>query len=819
MRKSYFFKILVLVFLAFGVIPASAQNGMAGKEFWVGFLSSYYNSVDIILNISSNHNTSGTVSIPLQNWDTTFSVNAGGMASILLPAQVVQNSTSEVSRNNGVFISSAENITVFAANHSMYSTDASYVLPLNMLQADYFAVSYTAYGQAPSDALIVATQNNTIIEITPSINTFWGKPAGIPFSITLNRGQTYLLRSESGGDLSGTQIAGKGQFKPFAVFSGVYITNIPSGNCCADHLFQQMLPVDYWGLEYLVAPVKGNFAIRIVASEANTEVKINNGGPILLNKGQYFTAHHLNTPQYISSNKAITVAQYLQSSDSGGAGDPAMTIISPVKRGICSANFSTLQVSTVNEHYLNIITKTTVNNKVYLNGNDISLGFIPFLIAPDYSHKLILINHGTYNLTADSGFIANVFGIGNIDSYFYSLGIGGGYYEPIVDFNVSQPACTGQAIDFSVNQIAHSYQWLLGDGNSATGSKISYIYDKPGSYKISLIINSPEGYCETLYTDTIEKIIEVHELPNYSMFTDTTLCGKYSSININLPGSANKFLWSTGDTSSSVTIENAGNYWVLASNQGCSRRDTFKIKKLNYPKIELFADKKSICPFETAHLNTHSNAGLNFKWTTGETTKNIIANQEGMYGVEGSNECGTAKDSIHINALVNPSVNISNDTTILLGTFTPLQATGGISYSWHPPTGLSCTNCPNPIAAPEQTTLYYVTSTGENGCKTMDSVMVIVDIDLHIYIPNIFSPNGDGQNDVLYVRGKGIKNLQFFIYNRWGEMVFESRDLNYGWDGTFRGQLLAPGVFVYSIVAILETGQRVVKNGDVTLIK
>ncbi|HET6244900.1 MAG: SBBP repeat-containing protein [Bacteroidetes bacterium] len=161
----------------------------------------------------------------------------------------------------------------------------------------------------------------------------------------------------------------------------------------------------------------------------------------------------------------------------------------------------------------------------------------------------------------------------------------------------------------------------------------------------------------------------------------------------------------------------------------------------------------------------------------------------------------------------------TKDTTILQGTSTPLKVSGGVSYSWYPNIGLSCSNCQNPLAAPAKTTTYYLMATAENGCFTRDSVTVFVDEDLHVYIPNIFSPNGDGQNDVLYVRGKGIKNVQFFIYNRWGEKVFESNNLSQGWDGSYKGEAAPIAVYVFMVDAMLESGQRVFKKGDVTLIR
>ncbi|MDQ3191931.1 MAG: gliding motility-associated C-terminal domain-containing protein, partial [Bacteroidota bacterium] len=161
----------------------------------------------------------------------------------------------------------------------------------------------------------------------------------------------------------------------------------------------------------------------------------------------------------------------------------------------------------------------------------------------------------------------------------------------------------------------------------------------------------------------------------------------------------------------------------------------------------------------------------------------------------------------------------TKDTTILQGTSTPLKVSGGVSYSWYPNIGLSCSDCQNPYAAPAKTTTYYLMATAENGCFTRDSVTVFVDDDLHVYIPNIFSPNKDGQNDVLYVRGKGIKNVQFFIYNRWGEKVFESNNLIQGWDGSYKGEAAPMAVYVFMVDAMLESGQRVVKKGDVTLIR
>ncbi|MBN4066170.1 gliding motility-associated C-terminal domain-containing protein, partial [Candidatus Amoebophilus asiaticus] len=179
-------------------------------------------------------------------------------------------------------------------------------------------------------------------------------------------------------------------------------------------------------------------------------------------------------------------------------------------------------------------------------------------------------------------------------------------------------------------------------------------------------------------------------------------------------------------------------------------------------------------------------------------------------------------DSIIVTTLtVNPLPNAfaGNDTTIALGASAQLYATGGGAYSWSPPSGLSCTNCANPVASPENTTVYYLAVSDLLGCSDVDSVIVTVDRSTVIFIPNIFSPNGDGQNDMLDVQGKGVKELEYVIYNRWGEKVFESSDLENDWDGTLRGKPLNPAVFVYYVEATFTNGKEIKEKGNITLIR
>ena len=144
----------------------------------------------------------------------------------------------------------------------------------------------------------------------------------------------------------------------------------------------------------------------------------------------------------------------------------------------------------------------------------------------------------------------------------------------------------------------------------------------------------------------------------------------------------------------------------------------------------------------------------------------------------------------------------------------------GITYSWAPPTGLSCIDCPNPIASPTETTTYVVTLTSPDGCTGKDSAVVNVRIICGEYfIPTIFSPNGDGNNDEFRIFGKCIVAMNLKVYNRWGEIVFESTNPQDSWDGTYKGELMNSASFAYSVNLSFIDGRYITEKGTVNLVR
>jgi|GEM_PF-875828 len=144
-----------------------------------------------------------------------------------------------------------------------------------------------------------------------------------------------------------------------------------------------------------------------------------------------------------------------------------------------------------------------------------------------------------------------------------------------------------------------------------------------------------------------------------------------------------------------------------------------------------------------------------------------------------------------------------------------------IGYYWSPPDYLSCTDCPNPVVVnPAQETSYTLEVTDSNGCIATNEITVVVKTEYEVFIPNAFTPNGDGNNDVLTPIDFGaVRTATFQIFNRWGALVYETTDINKGWDGTKGGKEQMPAVFVYYIQGEFLNGEAFDKTGSITLLK
>lgn len=174
----------------------------------------------------------------------------------------------------------------------------------------------------------------------------------------------------------------------------------------------------------------------------------------------------------------------------------------------------------------------------------------------------------------------------------------------------------------------------------------------------------------------------------------------------------------------------------------------------------------------------------------------------------------------YIHVVDTPNTYGVRDTCIRYGQSVQLFGMQASYYTWSPNVALTCTACPNPVSSPTVTQSYVLTGYNSKKCKYNDTLTVCVVQDCgEMFVPNAFSPNLDGVNDVLYVYGKCLKNLTFMVFNRWGEKVFETSDQKLGWDGTFNGEIMNTAVFVYRLEGTTFDEKSFSQKGNITLIR
>ncbi|MCC7222895.1 MAG: gliding motility-associated C-terminal domain-containing protein, partial [Chitinophagales bacterium] len=171
------------------------------------------------------------------------------------------------------------------------------------------------------------------------------------------------------------------------------------------------------------------------------------------------------------------------------------------------------------------------------------------------------------------------------------------------------------------------------------------------------------------------------------------------------------------------------------------------------------------------------------------------------------------------------SVEAGDNQTVINDSPAQLNATaidsegGEASFTWSPDMTITCTNCPNPLVSPENSTTYYVTATSQLGCTATDSVRVSVVKQRSLFVPNIFTPNNDGKNDDIKPLGNEIEILKFSIFDRWGALVFQTTNTSDAWDGTINGKNAAAGVYVYVLEITFSDGFDDVYKGSITLVR
>jgi len=329
--------------------------------------------------------------------------------------------------------------------------------------------------------------------------------------------------------------------------------------------------------------------------------------------------------------------------------------------------------------------------------------------------------------------------------------------------------------------------------------------------------------------------ITVNERPDGYAFGDTLICNGSTAYLYARGGLS--YQWqpsnSVNDASSAnplATPSTTTNYVVNISNGLCSVFDTVNVRVRYNVEGEAYPDT-IVCVGE--NITLRATGGLNYRWIPEslysnplDSITNVTPTANTVYSVIiGNTTCIPDTQQVNVRTLTRPNVNAGNDTILIRGQSITLYPSSDrpVRFEWTADNTLSCTDCRNPVASPFETTTYIVTGYDANNCSDSDDIKIqLIDNcsgDI-VLVPNAFTPNNDNNNDILYVRGQLVSSIKIFrIYNRWGELLFETDDINTGWDGTFKGQNMNSGVYVYYVEAICIDGKETLKKGNVTLIR
>lgn len=706
-------KNLVRILLSFAILPtftchlyaqepATPNTRYAGKDFWITTQNAI--AFEDFL-ISSKHNATVTFTYTTNDSSYTVSVPANTIATVGLPhMNLAVTIGMETVQDKSLHIVADSDIVVQYADWGSASDDGALIYPSDRQQYGnvYYlnGLPFLSYMGPPTPDgggfSIVATCDSVRLEITPA-KDLSGYPAGIPFTITLNKGQTYAIGSSATNpirDISGTKIEVKSASccNPINVFNtgtcgfAYWPYTSPAVGAC-DFFFEQLLPVSSWDTSYYLLPYCNNpyTIIKIVSSGNNNPVTFNGTVIATLNEGGTLDTI-IRDPIHAASLLPVSISQHMVSMEVSvtqpstdppvdSFSDPNSAMAISMRDGIREAWFQTVGQSPpspwgLTVYYglqaLAIISKTNNVATIMLNNNSIAAQFHPFPANPDYMYAYIKPDTGiVYHLTSADKIVANYYAAANCAS-----------------------------IDFA-----------LGDVNS-------YVF--------------------------------FNELP-----TDTiNVCAMDTNILNAGPGST--YEWSTGATTPEITVLDTGVYSVLKhrGDNNCPD-DLKKFVIRRYPSylrpMDLGQDT-TICKGERIILNGQGSTA----WSTGEVGTSITIHDPGIYWAMLQDTC---------------TLDIATDTMML---------------------------------ADDLCLWRYCT----------------------FNVPNAFSPNGDGLNDVLLPVYRGqLDKYSFNIFNRLGQRVFSTSNPEEGWDGRIKGQTADIGAYFYNCLFYCPLRGYIHQKGDVLLIR
>ena len=425
--------LLATAFIAAGA--SSAQVGSSrGTTFWITFIENldlgFNGNPYLYIVVSSEVTTQGELQVPATGDAFPFSVNAGHSTIVFVPSTYLYPIGAETYYANGLRLVSDDPVAVHAYHHRLYFTDATLVLPVEQLGTEYFVMAQLDVAvTAPSEFAVLATEDATEVEIVPAVQTASLRPAGVPFTITLDAGEVFQLQSFE--DMTGSRVRSLDAAKPIAVFGGSKYGN---EGCmgATDHFYTELMSTDRWGDRFALVPYldRGGDDFKFLALEDGTTVTLSSGASFSLDSAE-FVMQHITAAVIAEADHAIAIAQLNESQtcNAPGNGDGCMAFVPPVDHLEQLAIFNSITGPGMPgggwtpDHTLNIVTTgQTGTINMDLDGTAIGSLFAPIPTAPAWYYARMNISEGEHVLQGTTPFQAQASGFGDYNGYGFFTG-------------------------------------------------------------------------------------------------------------------------------------------------------------------------------------------------------------------------------------------------------------------------------------------------------------------------------------------------------------------------------------------------------------
>ncbi len=541
------FLILTIFFSFAFVYQVEAQNvDNKGNEFIMSYLTPYSSGATQQLHLTSDVNTAVTIQYPVNSptFETTVNVSPGTIEIVEIPSDAANGWIPGTVQNNSVRAFSAPNteFVCYMTNIETFTSDAALALPVDTYNTEFIALTYNPLFTG-SMFTVTAAFNNTTVTIIPSKNLQGGFAAGVPFNITLNKGEGFQGRGNSSGidgDVSGSIIQSD---KPVTLVNGNQCTNVPPFQLYCDHIFEIAQPTQSWGNRVLIQGLINNPegpVYRIIASEDNTSISIDGALLTNLNRGQFYETDRLPGNHEFTSDKPIFVSQFMTGMNPG-FGDPAMCNMIPPEQFQNAYVFSTVGGLQYAEHYINLIAQNDNIGSVLLDGSPIPAGDFTAIGSTGYSAATVSIGEGTHATSSPDGHGLVVYGVNEDDSYLYPGGALFNFINPGTDLN--PPICEVTILGNFANGSATD------NGTDDTG--IFFVVLDAGSDNLNLAV-APFTPGDPVVTYTVNLIDPNQNGSGTVLATDGS--GNQCNSEISLQGGGGVFdymtLWAVSDANS-----------------------------------------------------------------------------------------------------------------------------------------------------------------------------------------------------------------------------------------------------------------------------